>query len=369
MAQKVFFPNLDGLRFFAFLAVFFAHSFYTEIPEIKEMELHGLLKSLAVNGIYGVNFFFVLSGFLITYLLLDEQARTNTINIKAFYMRRILRIWPLYFAVVFTGFVIVPYAMQLMGEAYEEKSELIYYLLFINNLAEVKPATAILGVLWSIAIEEQFYLVWPVIIYYVPSRYYHWVFAFIMTVSFVFRIFHPEQIGHTLYCISDMALGGWVAYLCFHNSKIITEIASFNKLVVCAIYIGGFTMIFTKNSWNNSYIDPFVRIFYGVFFAYIIVEQNYGKHSFFKMSVSSFISFWGKYTYGLYMLHFSVIYAVGKVLRTYYTKTLFDVAVVETVVTFVISLGVAYLSYHLFETPFLKLKEKFAYYNSKKEKM
>src|ERR1700733_3711907 len=93
---KTFFPNLDGLRFFAFLSVFSAHCIgfmgFSSSSKIYVAAVHFLS-----HGDLGVNFFFVLSGFLITYLLLQELKSENRINIPFFYVRRILRIWPLYF--------------------------------------------------------------------------------------------------------------------------------------------------------------------------------------------------------------------------------------------------------------------------------
>ena len=361
MSKKVFFPNLDGLRFFAFLAVFFAHSFYTEIDAIKETPLWNFCYTLARNGVYGVNFFFVLSGFLITYLFLDEKDKTKTVDVKAFYIRRVLRIWPLFYAVIVVGFVIIPNLMHAIGEPYEEKSNIFTYFFFINNLFPV-PATAVLGVLWSVAIEEQFYLFWPLIMFFTPAKRYPRVFFSLILLSFVFAIFYPGHPEHTLYCISDLVLGSWLAYLAFNKSPLIDKIASIPKWSTLLIYIAGFAMIITHRSWNNEYFNPFLRILFGMFFAFIIIDQNYGKHSVMKMSKSRFVTFWGKYTYGLYMTHFMVIYFIGKIMRTYYTKSLFDVLIVETVITFVFSLVVAYVSYTWFESPFLKLKEKFAYY-------
>ena len=160
---RVFFPNLDGLRFFAFFAVFLAHSFYSENEAVLSSPIHQQIKQWNIFGIYGVNFFFVLSGFLITYLLMAEEDRFKKIHIPAFYMRRVLRIWPLYYAIVFVGFVLFPIGKQLIGESPELQGNIWHYIFFINNYGE-PPGTAILGVLWSIAIEEQFYLFWPLLI-------------------------------------------------------------------------------------------------------------------------------------------------------------------------------------------------------------
>jgi peptidoglycan/LPS O-acetylase OafA/YrhL len=106
MNQKVFFPNLDGLRFFAFFFVFMYHCYY-EVPlQGKDSFIYLGFHKIWENGDLGVNFFFTLSGFLITYLLLSEEKQLGGFNISGFYWRRTLRIWPLYFTTVLFGFFI-----------------------------------------------------------------------------------------------------------------------------------------------------------------------------------------------------------------------------------------------------------------------
>ena len=91
--KHLYFENLDGLRFLCFLSVFFFHSFYTEFDEIKNIPLYHFLKrDVFGNGYIGVKFFFVLSGFLITFLLIEEKKLNGQINVKKFWIRRILRI-------------------------------------------------------------------------------------------------------------------------------------------------------------------------------------------------------------------------------------------------------------------------------------
>ncbi len=110
LTTRIFFPNLDGLRFFCFLSVFFFHAFgSTKYADVSQTELYWLLKKLLFeNGVLGVNFFYVLSGFLITYLLIVEKEQFLKIKIGNFYIRRALRIWPLYFFCVLFGFFIFP---------------------------------------------------------------------------------------------------------------------------------------------------------------------------------------------------------------------------------------------------------------------
>src|SRR6185436_1138869 len=93
--RRIFFPDLDGWRFVAFFAVFLFHSFDRE--SFGNETAYIVIRRLTINGTLGVDFFFVLSGFLIIYLLIAERQQTGRINIRKFYIRRILRIFPLYY--------------------------------------------------------------------------------------------------------------------------------------------------------------------------------------------------------------------------------------------------------------------------------
>lgn len=139
MKDKIYFENLDGLRFLCFLSVFFFHSFHTEYSYISNSEAYQFIKiDIFGNGNLGVNFFFVLSGFLITYLLIQEKRTNGQINLKKFWMRRVLRIWPLFYFAVFFGFFIFPLLKSAFGQVPNETATLGYYLAFLNNFDFIK---------------------------------------------------------------------------------------------------------------------------------------------------------------------------------------------------------------------------------------
>src|SRR3989338_8543857 len=104
--NKVFFPNLNGLRFIAALMVIIHH--IEQIKSILKMDNFSTFPPVFFVGKLGVILFFVLSGFLITYLLLQEKEVSNTISVRQFYIRRILRIWPLYYFIILLGLIIIP---------------------------------------------------------------------------------------------------------------------------------------------------------------------------------------------------------------------------------------------------------------------
>ncbi len=365
MGRKVFFKELDGLRFFAFLSVFFAHSFYSKLEYISSEPLYLIFRKYAHSGIFGVYFFFVLSGFLITYLLFQEKENHERINIKNFYVRRTLRIWPLYYLVVFVGFIIVPFIQNQLGNySYEETGELWPYLIFITNFFD-NSASAVLGVLWSISVEEQFYLVWPIIVAFVSRKYFLPLTVGIIVASYLWRSFiiYDFAYGHTFGCASELCSGALLAYFCYYKLDKMDFLINLNKYVILLIYVIGFGMIFFRSDYlsllpSHFYINQ--RLFYGAYFSFIIFEQTYCKNSPYKISNIKILSNLGKITYGLYMLHFIVIYITAKVLDILQLNTsLFQVLLVEPMLALILSIFVAKLSYKLFEMPFLKFKEKF----------
>ena len=155
------FKGLDSLRFFAAYLVVMNHA------EQIRMN-HGLFNlkqySLFNNGGIAVTFFFVLSGFLISYLLLKEYEQTETISVKKFYSRRVLRIWPLYFLLVMIGTIFLPYILDILGYSYimpySFNDVVWYYIFFSPFMVNIFYGHHLIEPLWSIGVEELFYILW-----------------------------------------------------------------------------------------------------------------------------------------------------------------------------------------------------------------
>ncbi|MFT3980397.1 MAG: acyltransferase [Ferruginibacter sp.] len=372
---KVYFDNLDGLRFFCFLAVFLFHSFHTDLASVKATWLYTFFKfTLFGNGFLGVNFFFVLSGFLITYLLIKEKTRNGFIHIGNFWVRRILRIWPLYFACVFYGFFIFPYTKIIAGGTPSETANIWYYLGFISNFDYIHkglPDSPGLGVLWSVAIEEQFYFVWPIILSLFPVKRFWIPLVTILIGSLVFRAMYdvPKlHEMHTLSCIGDMALGGLGAWLILERSRFAHTIKTIPKAFIIFMYLAfAFVFLFRDEYMLSTYLmRVFERLIISSIMLFIILEQCYADHSFYKMSRFKTISKLGLVTYGLYCLHFIIISLVVGVSKKLGTNTqAWQVVFLEPAVSLIITIIVAKISFRYFETPFLKLKERFDFTRSK----
>jgi peptidoglycan/LPS O-acetylase OafA/YrhL len=172
--ERIYFPELDGLRFIAFMMVYLFHG---GVPTglLSRLIGPGAAHALRENGGYGVQLFFILSGYLITTLLLREEARHGRIALHAFWIRRILRIWPLYYLTLLIGFVGLPALQGQFGTpGYRDmlRIHLIPFLGFLGNwsMALIGPLPDWLSVLWSVCVEEQFYLIVPLFIAIVAPR-------------------------------------------------------------------------------------------------------------------------------------------------------------------------------------------------------
>jgi peptidoglycan/LPS O-acetylase OafA/YrhL len=374
--KKIFFPNLDGLRFFAFFLVFLSHGLAVPSAGVQDQGILLIkLKDFIFNsGWAGVSFFFVLSGFLITYLILTEIKVIGNVDVKAFYIRRILRIWPLYYLVLLFGFVVYPLLKNFLGfSSNMEAANPLYYLFFLSNFGVIQlgqgHGAIFTNITWSVAIEEQFYLVWPLLFFYTPPRFYKFLFPIIILISACSRFyFHNETeviYYHSLSVISDMAVGGMAAYLALRFERFTEMIAQIPKLTVFSIYVVGlFSIVFRHDVFIGSVLGMLERLFISLFFVFIVLEQNYCHHSIFKMSSLKLISRLGIYTYGLYLLHPIAITILLSILKVLGIGSTAESSLGIGVAALLLSIAMSVISYHSFEKKFLKLKSRFTHISS-----
>lgn len=350
--------------------MFLFHAFSTDSADVKANPVWNFVRiDLFGNGNLGVNFFFVLSGYLITTLLLAEKELTGRIDIAHFYLRRVLRIWPLFYACVVFGFVVFPYLKQALGQVPNEAANPWTFVFFVNNfdLLRVNPDSSVLSVLWSVAIEEQFYLFWPLIVAFTPRRGLWVVFALIIGGSLGFRALnvhnHMVLEHHTLSCIGDMATGGVAALLTLHAHQPFRQwLAGAGRSFSAGLYavlLGLF--LFRDEIFENSSALPFGRLVCAIVFALVILEQNFVTRSLFKMHNFPRLSRLGQFTYGLYCLHFIGLLVALVVFNRFSPVTgIWRDILFEPALALAISVAIALVSYYFYESPFLKLKDKFA---------
>ena len=375
--QQVYFPNLNGVRFIAAFSVLIHHTEQIKyLMGLENIYSNYFIKNL---GKLGVGLFFVLSGFLITYLLLSEKERRGDISTKAFYIRRILRIWPLYFIIVILGFFVFPvipiFNEPLRNQYYFDADffkRLPFFLLFLPNLGFVFfRAPYLCSQTWSVGIEEQFYAIWPWIIKSKnPVKTFLKllsVFFFILALAwlYIFKISDLSEItklkiqeGAVLFFsqfrILTMVIGGMGAYLIFANKeKFLTVL--FRKDVQIIVYSILILMLAT-----GFHVPGFNMEFYGIFFCFFILNVSQNPESIIYLE-QKIIHYLGKISYGIYIYHPAVIvvcvnsihYFVGKnVSTTTFNLLLYPSAFLSTII-------VCELSFRYIETPLLKFKDRF----------
>jgi len=378
--STVYFENLDALRFLAFFLVFLRHGFGDLARRVDAGSHCGSLikDGLFNSGDVGVAFFFVLSGFLITYLILKEIEARGCLDARAFYIRRCLRIWPLYYAVVAMGFLV--YSLErFAAPTTEPVPSPMYYLTFQANRAalEYNVIPLYLAITWSIAIEEQFYLVWPQLFSRLSRSSFKRIFWSIIVASIGFRVVHRNEpmvlSVHTLSVMSDFAVGGLLAYGAVKSGTPQRWVGSLGLRQIVLFYLVAITLLLLRDvvyAPTSSYLlqrlqsllTIFRRLILSVSFAFIIAEQNWAVNSPLKLSRLRLLSNLGRYTYGLYLLHPLALCAAARWVGVPAEGSVsFPSGVVRGILGLVLTLVLSISSYHLFEMPFLRFKKRFTF--------
>lgn len=372
--DKVYFKNLDSIRFIAAFIVYFGHGFqpcFKYLP-IKNTIWETLLNNMAYGGT-GVSIFFVLSGFLITYLLISEYELNGKIALKKFYIRRVLRIWPLYYFVVAFSFIFYPFLKSLLGINNPLGSNIIYHLTFLSNFDVINVERFYPGIdalsqniTWSVSIEEQFYLFWPLLFVILPKRFWNLSVILIIAGSLYFRILHYNDkfvlYYHTFSVLLDLGIGGLAACLIKGNRRVRNFFEKTSTLTQLLFFIISFCLIL----WNTSifsfkYGNATGRIFISLSFILIIASQAMTKsNSKLNLRNFSFANKWGKYTYGIYLLHPIVLTFLSIIVRVMHLPgSNFFTLFIMGVVGFILTLLLSKISYQYYESKFLLLKDKF----------
>ncbi len=366
------FQGLNALRFFAAFLVVIHHA---ETIRKKNGLFNFEFFSLFKNGGHAVNFFFVLSGFLITYLLLKESDRTQTISVKNFYLKRVLRIWPLYFLMVALGTIILPFVFPLLHIdyvfPYTFGQSWYYFLFFVPALITYFFGTHLLQPLWSIGVEEVFYLMWAPLVKAFRKNILPILFSiFILKVILNILVFPLGEKNIIYYMVNlcltfeDMAVGGLGAYFLFHSNRSITNLWIY-KLPVQIICYGLLStfLLFDQNIsnpiWHFFFGTPILyRIVLDLFFLYLIVGVSLNEKNIFKLR-SKRLSYLGEISYGIYMYHMLIVFGLVLLLKNWllglngYIASLIFFSILTVGV-----ISVSALSKRFMEDYFLKLKSK-----------
>jgi peptidoglycan/LPS O-acetylase OafA/YrhL len=359
-------PELDVVRFFAFLSVFAYHTLYYPLDHLVgrgvPMWLTKLQVGISRGGAYGVDLFFVLSAYLITELLIREKEERGSLDVKSFYIRRILRIWPLYYFFVplaaFIPFLNPVHAFTLRY--------LLPFLLLSGNWSTIifgPPLSAALP-LWSVSVEEQFYLLWPPIVARLSRRNIVYTALGMILLANATRVAVLLLHGmgwsvwaNTLARLDPMAAGILLAVLLHGGAPKIGYGVRF-ALIVCGVISIALTGHFAA-PWGDGL--PWL----GTLVSYPVVAGACTAIVFAAIGIGVRLrplEYLGKISYGLYVYHQMCIWITDKILHV--PNGVLHMCLRE-VVAFGITVAVSAVSYTVLEKPFLRLKRKFAYVDSR----
>jgi peptidoglycan/LPS O-acetylase OafA/YrhL len=362
---RFYHPELDALRFFAFLMVFFHHAFPRDPAFWTKLSVPSLLATMlagiGATGAFGVSLFFVLSSYLITELLLREKDLIGTLDVRSFYIRRMLRIWPLYFA-----FLALAVLLQWIvpGQHVTWRAGLWFSLLAGNWFIVFHgfPSSVIFP-LWSVSIEEQFYLTWPTVVRRVSETGLLICAGLLLVMATSARVYlgltHAGESDiwcNTFVQLDPIALGIFLAVLLKGNvpylSKLArgaTLIAGITGLALGSIYFG------VKNDpiTTTRILLGYPSIAIGGALVLLSVLRNGGSKS------NPVLVYLGRISYGLYVFH-----VLGLMISDFtvhdQTSSLFRYAL-RVLVALALTSAMAAISYRWLETPFLGLKERFSH--------
>ncbi|WP_235905661.1 acyltransferase family protein [Tautonia marina] len=391
-ARRVYFPELDGLRAVAIALVYVFHDrkldllgFITQtlglivsITLDPLLELMGLgsigfrvpvlVSTLRENGWIGVQIFFVLSGYLIATLLLRERSRYGRVDLRAFWVRRLLRIWPLYYLVILICWSLMPLIRSGVGLgprmwSPEALAQLPYFLLFLGNWSMgfqgPLPADSA-GVLWSICVEEQFYLVVPLLIAWVGPRSRGVLIALMMAAAIVARYAlalseaNPLLLRFNTIVHLDTLLAGVALALVTHR---LPDLGRSGLWIGRAVVVLGLVALFTVplargGPWSQA-IDYILIWGWAVA---LVAWAASARDPWTALLRRPTLVWLGKISFGLYLFHeiaLGIAEWIGFALRS-----IPDIGPIVTLMAPALTVGLAALSYSRFERPFLRLKDR-----------
>ncbi|HEX6880865.1 MAG TPA: acyltransferase [Terriglobales bacterium] len=339
-------PELDGLRGLAIGAVLLYHC------HEKLMSSH--LDHIARGGWAGVNLFFVLSGFLITGIIVDS--RNDPYFFRNFYARRGLRIWPVYFLVLLLVYFVVPFAFGNFWWALHEfrSAPWWHYLLFVQNLL-FYPMPGTIGPTWSLAIEEQYYVFWAPIARFMRNTALLPMLVAVFLVSPFIRLANTGFLtpAHTLTHLDGLAIGSMIA-LAYRTYQ--PTIRTWWSLAACGLAMGAGGVVLAHYRGSAFTDTLFALGFGGMLIAALLVS---GRNTWYgRFLTFSPLKYLGKVSYGLYLIHILCFVVIGAFdLKMAQYGMWGDLAVVA--VRMVLSILAATALWYGFERPILRLKKFF----------
>ena len=373
-------PVLDGLRGVAILMVLIGHfyrkSFISEAYPGTVTNIVGRI--VAMNG-YGVELFFVLSGFLITGILLDTRQEEGFF--RKFYMRRILRIFPLYYGALAVVLFILPHFVEFDEGARRIAAHQVWLWTYMVNY----PAAGwiwddsqlfYLGHFWSLAVEEHFYLIWPAVVALVSRRGLYAVCASLIGVGIACRLLLALQGADaptffqwtTLQKLDGLVAGALLAAVLRDAS--LTSLLPTGRAFRWMFGSAGFALliyVWMPRTWHIPALSVFTELLVAFFFGLLLLQALRLQHhqALHRIFTTRLLVMFGKYSYGIYVIHGILRPCFERVFDpTGYSQRFglpFFYQFVYWLLTIAISFVLAYVSYQFFEKRFLAFKSHFEY--------
>ncbi len=357
----VFLPGLNGLRAIAAISVVVAH---VTLEKIADFGFPNTFNFALAD--YAVTLFFVISGFLITFLLLKEQQAFGSIQIRKFYLRRILRIWPLYY---FYILLILAFLFITNKTNDAITYQLWFYLFFTANIPTITHNVIYLVAhYWSIGVEEQFYLFWPWLLKINRKyllKFVLLIFILILTTKIIlYFTVGQASFGYRFlfysrfHCMMIGAIGG---ILFFAKNKLFIKLFSSKTLQLIAwilFFLIGFNVLNVPFIISHEIVS--------VASLCIIIGQLSPEKRIINLDTKLF-DLTGKISYGIYIYHPFIIVLLSLIIKPL-VMPLIVRYLIAYLLSIVITIAVAWFSYSFIENPFLKLKSKMAIVKSKSSK-
>ncbi len=280
------------------------------------------------------------------------------LNIPKFYMRRFLRIWPLYFLII----GLTPFLAKWTNSA---EPHYWWNIFFANNYITIIQKTYEPGLahFWSICVEEHFYLVWPLLIFVTPLRRLPLLFSGVIIISILSRWYYCstslEWYNHaklnTLCRMDTLAIGGWLAWMAVYRPFKI----NFSRWVQGLVQLVLFLLLCFDDVHLTEGLAAvlFKRLLYTAFLAFVLINYLYNPKTWFNFKKKNFLHYLGKISFGIYMYHNILFNALfDKLIWRYHLQGFWIFWVIYLAIVLVLSV----ISYELFEKSFLKLKDRFA---------
>jgi len=344
--------SLDSIRAIAVLLVIVTHWF----P--KDLFIYSVAK--AFNG---VDVFFTLSGFLITGILLQDRAEAEQFGqsrmqtFKNFFFRRVLRIFPIYYLTIFLIYLYNP-----SGEDIQFR----YFLSFTSNFHYyAERSWGMLAHSWSLAVEEQFYLVWPWVVLFISRKWLPYMMVlFIFSGIITQQLLDPNEFSWILPmpCVDALALGGLLGWIIYARPDSLEQVyQSLRRIAMVAL---GFTLLriaFHLSFPSTRTLTAFITLWA---ICYCLVHDGQRFHQYSLIFNNKFLIFLGRMSYGMYLFHFLIPYYTKDAFTWEYQHIVLPASIKDhygfyLAQNFVILIGVSWLSFHLIEQPVLRLKKYF----------